>query len=108
MTDQEIYARVFAVELHSFATHDNTDLFRQVGNSGVYLEQIAHLLKDVPDGMGLKATVTAFELKTPTTDDRISLRFMPENTVMQANATYLCVPRTVWTHLYSNRRNPRP
>jgi hypothetical protein len=75
--------------LHSAATRANTDYNRQIGP--------AHATGklDYQDGreVDTRLTVTAFELKTPTPDDRISIRFMHPETVMQADASYYCVPR---------------
>jgi len=98
---EKIYRQVFSLEVHSLETHSNTDFGRQVGGS-VYIGSIIVACGGKVPVNDLDGMVTAFELKNKTPDDRISTRWMPSGTVMNAEATYMCIPRTVWQKIMSS------
>lgn len=90
------YLFLFQETLHSIETGANTNLSHQFGK-GVFLRTIYRAIGGKsPLGDDLCGTVTAYELLKPTPDDRISLCFMPSDTVMMCNASYLCIPRADW------------
>ncbi len=104
------FNEVFAVDLHSIETRENTDLMQQIGK-GIYIGEVIAVLGGKTPVEDLNGTITAFELRKPKKhDDRISLRFMPSNTVMQSEATFLCVPRETWERMLNSplRRTWKP
>lgn len=97
MSIDQLFVDLFEPELHSGATRQNTDFGHQIGK-GIEIKWVRPYLapKNFFDQFDDSASLAAFNLKNPTEDGRISLRIMPHDTCMQANATFLCVSRSTW------------
>lgn len=97
MIDTQLLNKLFGAELHSITTQANTDFCTQLGK-GVAVGKVEYIERPLnkTECVDRRATVTAFALKKPTPDGKISIRVMPIGSVMQSDAQYFCVPREWW------------